>query len=419
MELTSEDDWFAPFKLLSENMDDIENMDYYGVPKEIIETSIDKYGETKDEEIERLKSTVEYLRQEIEDKDLHIISIQNLKNFSSFNSATNRSSATEGSISENTKNVRNVENSSLLTTSCNITQEDNCFRLELSAIDIPNDGVSDDDQLGDESVSTDIISELMGFTDTNAHNTLDTTIYSKLSSGSNFVSINSIQTYEKQIADYRYTNHWNFLEQKREDMNNAWNVDINKLQNESNRIKDAMKDIEARIPVEQNVHKWPKDTILIASDSMFNGLDEGRLRNNGKNVKLRCFRGSTVLDMYHYLYPLLQKCPTYLILHVGTNDCVVRTSSQVRDDILALKRHIENKVPGIKVILSQPVIRCDDNALACLRVNSLINKLDEINVPMIINRNIVRKHIGRKGLHLNGHGTAKCAMNIISLIKRL
>ena len=140
---------------------------------------------------------------------------------------------------------------------------------------------------------------------------------------------------------------------------------------------------------------------------------------HGKNVKVRSFSGSTINDMYFYLYPLLKKCPKYLLLHVGTNDCVTRASDKVLDDLLLLKRHIEINVPGINVIFSQPIMRCDNDALACLRVSKLITKLDQLRLPLMVNRNVIRKHIGKKGLHLNGYGTARCAMNIISLIKGL
>ena len=75
-------------------------------------------------------------------------------------------------------------------------------------------------------------------------------------------------------------------------------------------------------------------------------------------------------------------------------------------------------VPNVKVILSQPIARFDGNPLPCLRVQHLIQKLEKLQVPLLNTRNIVRKHIGRKGLHFNDYGTARYAMNIISLIKR-
>ena len=37
-------------------------------------------------------------------------------------------------------------------------------------------------------------------------------------------------------------------------------------------------------------------------------------------IKVRSFPGATCSDMYHYLVPILEKQPDYVILHVGTDD---------------------------------------------------------------------------------------------------
>ena len=37
----------------------------------------------------------------------------------------------------------------------------------------------------------------------------------------------------------------------------------------------------------------------------------------------------------------------------------------------------------------------------------------------MVNSNMTRKNVGRGGLHLNNYGTARVAMNLISLIKCL
>ena len=69
-----------------------------------------------------------------------------------------------------------------------------------------------------------------------------------------------------------------------------------------------------------DVHSWPKNTILIAGDSMINGINEKRISTNFKSVKVRCFSGATIDDMYFNLIPLLKKKPATLVLHVGTNN---------------------------------------------------------------------------------------------------
>ena len=105
-----------------------------------------------------------------------------------------------------------------------------------------------------------------------------------------------------------------------------------------NQIKEAIKEIPSSLhESNQGMHKWSKKTILVASDSMLLGLDEQRLRKYN-HVKVRFFTGSHVKDMYHYLYPLLQKEPKYLVLHVGTNDCMYHTSDTVLKRSLVIKK---------------------------------------------------------------------------------
>ena len=69
-----------------------------------------------------------------------------------------------------------------------------------------------------------------------------------------------------------------------------------------------------------DAHPWPKNTILIAENSMINGINEKRISTNFRSVKVRCFSGATIDGMYFNLIPLLRKKPTALVLHVGTNN---------------------------------------------------------------------------------------------------
>ena len=45
--------------------------------------------------------------------------------------------------------------------------------------------------------------------------------------------------------------------------------------------------------------------------------------------------------------------------------------------------------------------------------------LINLNVPIVNNKNISRKHLGYKGLHLNNYGSSRLGMNLISVIKKL
>ena len=122
--------------------------------------------------------------------------------------------------------------------------------------------------------------------------------------------------------------------------------------------------------------------------------------------------------MYNYMIPLLKKELDYILLHVGTADAPFKNSEQILTELLQLKSHIESILPGVTVIISQPIMRTD-NMKANLTIQQLVSKLNNLNIRILDNSNIYDVHLGRKGLHLNGRGTGRLALNIMSLIKQL
>ena len=166
--------------------------------------------------------------------------------------------------------------------------------------------------------------------------------------------------------------------------------------------------------VESNF-KWPTNTLLIASDSILNNIDEKRLNKYNFKTKVRCFPGSTISDIHNYLIPLLKKEPGHILLHVGTNDATTKSSERILDELLQLKNFIQSKLPASVVIISEPTV-CIDNAKASLTIHRLTEKLHQLD---IMNGNITYDHISKRGLHLTGRGTGRIAMNILSLMKRL
>ena len=71
-------------------------------------------------------------------------------------------------------------------------------------------------------------------------------------------------------------------------------------------------------------------------DSIVTGINEKRLSKN-LLVKVHAFRGATFADINHHIIPVLKKKPDVIILNIGTNDCVSRTSREILDDLLQLK----------------------------------------------------------------------------------
>ena len=106
------------------------------------------------------------------------------------------------------------------------------------------------------------------------------------------------------------------------------------------------------------------------------------------------------------------------MLHVGTNETPYKSPEEVLVELLQLKDHIESILSGTTVILSQPTIRAD-NSKANYTIKQLITKLNNLNIKIMDNTNIHDEHLGKNGLHLNGRGTGKLALNIMSLTRQL
>ena len=167
-----------------------------------------------------------------------------------------------------------------------------------------------------------------------------------------------------------------------------------------------------------DAHPWPKNTILIARDSMVNGINEKRISTNFKSVKVRCFSGAAIDDMYFNLIPLLRKKPAALVLHVGTNNSSNETSFQISDKLLNLIHFIKENNPNCHVLLSSPIDGLDDEK-AALTIKILNSLLSESSLDIIDNSNIGHSFLGIHGLHLNEHGVRKLALNFVKRIRSI
>ena len=121
--------------------------------------------------------------------------------------------------------------------------------------------------------------------------------------------------------------------------------------------------------------------------------------------------------MYSYLSPLLKKKPSHIFLHVDCNDSPNKTSSQILNELLNLKEHIETTLPTCKVFLSAPVMRLDESKaeLTLKHLTCSMKALDNI----ILHENIDGSCLGRMGLHLNPRGSGRLAINFLSQMRLL
>ena len=87
-------------------------------------------------------------------------------------------------------------------------------------------------------------------------------------------------------------------------------------------------------------------------------------------------------------------------------------------EILQVKKFIKFRVPNCKVIISRPIKR-HDNDNASRVIEEVISKFQELTVDMIGNKNIEKKQLGKRSLHLDGFGLKKFSQNSIAGIREL
>ena len=68
-----------------------------------------------------------------------------------------------------------------------------------------------------------------------------------------------------------------------------------------------------------------------------------------------------------------------------------------------MKDFSQLKVPSCKVVISAPTKR-HDNKKASSVVDHVIQQLQQLNTETIINVNIKKNMLGKKGLHINRNG---------------
>ena len=95
-------------------------------------------------------------------------------------------------------------------------------------------------------------------------------------------------------------------------------------------------------------------------DSIITGINEKRFSKN-RLVKAHDFRGSTLVDINHHIILILKKKADVIILHVGTNNSVSRTSREIFDDLLQLKSVITKAIPKCQVTFWHSTLRVDND----------------------------------------------------------
>ena len=183
-----------------------------------------------------------------------------------------------------------------------------------------------------------------------------------------------------------------------------------KQKNVKHQKKEEFYQFKSKQPIDNNMNKsssklqhqglYPSGTTAIVGDSIINPVIEEKINKKDRLVKVRNFPGATVADMEHYLIPIIQKKPSNIILHVGTNDANNLPSPTVLDNLLKLKALVKDSLPKCKVFTSTPTLRTDDGK-AQITVSQLTKHILQLKIDTVNNININIRHLGGKGLHLN------------------
>ena len=191
----------------------------------------------------------------------------------------------------------------------------------------------------------------------------------------------------------------------------------NKKREEYYWSKNSVQSNAAKENITTEKGQWPKNTKLIVGDSIINSVSEEGLCRGGRNVKVRNFSGVSVDYLNHHIILLLQKKPRHIIVYTGTNDTYHSTSREILNKLLNFKSLIQENLPDCKVFISTPTLP-SDNGKATLLVNQLTNHPLQLNIDIADNRNIISKHLSRKGLHLPESGSHRLAINVLEHLKK-
>ena len=162
---------------------------------------------------------------------------------------------------------------------------------------------------------------------------------------------------------------------------------------------------------------YPSGTTAIVGDSIINPVIEEKINKKDRLVKVRNFPGATVADMEHYLIPIIQKKPSNIILHVGTNDANNLPSPTVLENLLKLKGLVKDSLPKCKVFTATPTLRTDDGK-AQITVSQLAKHFLQLKIDTINKNNINIRHLGAKGLHLNQSGSKLLSKHFLNALEK-
>ena len=151
-------------------------------------------------------------------------------------------------------------------------------------------------------------------------------------------------------------------------------------------------------------------------DSLLNGIEESKL-SKSRHIRVQPISGGKIEDIRSNLNDLLHADLQNIILHIGTNNAVTETLTEIFNKLLSLKEEIVEKLPSCNIIISNPTKRTDD-VTAHKTNEEVIRLIKSTDINFIDNGNIKEKHLGKRGLHLIARGNSMLAGNLLNAIRK-
>ena len=106
------------------------------------------------------------------------------------------------------------------------------------------------------------------------------------------------------------------------------------------------------------------------------------------------------------------------MLHIGTKNTFDNTSREIFEKIFKLKTYIQKELLKCKITISTP-IKLHDHGKASLTILHLSQKFKDLSISFVYNSSIGAFSLSSGGLHLNGKGLGRLAINLKLKIRKL
>lgn len=164
--------------------------------------------------------------------------------------------------------------------------------------------------------------------------------------------------------------------------------------------------------------------MVIAGDSIVKQIAGGKMTadNFENHFIVRSFPGATISDVTKFVKSLARMLPDKVVLHVGTNDLVNYTTTDIAKSFHKLVETVKMVSPNTAIGVSALLVRTDNNNLAdkALQVNIILKEYCLVNsIAFLDNLNINSTHLNNKGLHLNKEGASVLQQNLLEFVNNI